>query len=55
VTRTRLDTQLHDITTRIIQLGTLVENELEQALQAVKNGDLALCGLVIASDIEVDD
>lgn len=55
MTRTLLDEQLHDITTKIIQLGTLVDKELEQALQAVKSGDLALCGLVIASDTQIDN
>ena len=30
--RTTLDTQLHEIRTRIIQLGTLVETALEQAI-----------------------
>lgn len=41
--------------TGIIRLGALVDTQLEQALQAVKNRDLALCGLVIASDTEIDD
>jgi len=55
VTRTILDAQLHEISTRIIQLGTLVETALEQALAAVQSGDQALCGLVIASDTTIDD
>jgi phosphate transport system protein len=54
VARTTLDTQLHEIRTRIIRLGTLVEMALEQAIQSVQNGDQALCGLVIASDGTID-
>jgi phosphate transport system protein len=53
--RTLLDAQLHEICTRIIQLGTLVETALEQALQAIQNGDQALCGLMIASDSTIDN
>jgi phosphate transport system protein len=53
--RSLLDAQLHDITTKIIQLGMLVEKQLEQSLQAVNNSDLSLCELVIASDTEIDD
>jgi phosphate transport system protein len=54
MTRTILDTQLHEISTRIIKLGALVETALEQALQALQSGDQALCGLVIASDRTID-
>ncbi len=53
--RTTLDTQLHEIRTRIIQLGTLVETALEQAIQAVQSSNLALCGLVIESDGTIDE
>ncbi len=53
--RTTLDTQLHEIRTRIIRLGTLVEMALEQAIQSVQNGDQVLCGLVIASDGTIDE
>jgi phosphate transport system protein len=55
MTRTILDTQLHEITTRIIQIGTLVETALSHVLQAVQNGDQALCSLVIASDPLIDN
>lgn len=55
MTRTTLDTQMHEIRTRIIRLGTLVEMALEQAIQSVQNGDQALCGLVIASDGTIDE
>ena len=53
--RTILDTQLQTITTNITKLGELIEKALEQSLQAVETGDTALCGLVIASDTEMDD
>jgi phosphate transport system protein len=36
------------------QIGSLVQNELEQALQAVQDGNLALCRLIIASDARID-
>jgi phosphate transport system protein len=53
--RTILDAQLQAIRAAIIQMGTLVETALEQALQAVQSGDQGLCGLVIASDTMIDD
>ena len=53
--RTTLDTQLHEIRTRIIQLGTLVETALEQAIAAVQSSNLALCGQVIESDQTIDE
>ncbi|HEY6410512.1 MAG TPA: PhoU domain-containing protein [Ktedonobacteraceae bacterium] len=52
--RTTLDTQLHEIRTKIIHLGTLVETALEQAIQAMQSSNLALCGLVIESDLTID-
>jgi phosphate transport system protein len=55
VTRNQLDQQLQTITTKVLQLGAQVGDILEQALQAVKTGDRALCGLVIASDIFIDE
>lgn len=55
VARTILDTQLHEMRTRIIRLGMLVETALEQALRAMQSGDQALCGLIIASDSTIDE
>lgn len=55
VARTTLDTQVHEIRTRIIRQGTLVQMALEQAIQSVQNGDQALCRLVIASDGTIDE
>jgi phosphate transport system protein len=54
VARLLLDAQLQEISTRIITLGTLVETALSQALQAVQDGERALCDLVIASDRAID-
>jgi phosphate transport system protein len=53
--RNILDVQLQEITGQILQMGSLVGQALEQALQAVKSGDQSLCGLVIASDTFIDD
>jgi phosphate transport system protein len=53
--RTHLDTQLQDIRTAIIRLGTLVETALSRALQAVQSEDQALCSLVITTDPLIDD
>lgn len=53
--RITLDAQLRAIRTKMIHLGSLVEAALEQALQAVQNGDQALCGLVIAKDSTIDE
>jgi len=53
--RRMLDTQLHDITARLLSLGTLADQALGQALTAVEHNDQALCGLVIGSDDSIDD
>src|SRR5258708_3261204 len=55
MTRAILDQQLREIATRTIRLGGLVDNALEQALQGVRSGDQALCELIIATDVEIDD
>jgi phosphate transport system protein len=54
VTRTLLDIHIHAVMAGIYQIGSLVQSELEQALQAVQDGDLALCDLIIASDTRID-
>ncbi len=53
--RTVLDTQLQEISTRIVRMGELVVKSLEQALEAVQSGDQALCGLVVAADTPIDE
>jgi len=50
VKRRNLHDQLREISMQIVALGTLVETALSQALQAVRSGEQALCGLVIESD-----
>jgi phosphate transport system protein len=54
VARTTLDTQLDEIRTRIVRLGTLAVTALEQAIHAVQSGDQALCEQVVASDEAID-
>jgi phosphate transport system protein len=55
VERTKLDTQLYEIWTRILHLGTLVETSLEQTIQAMQSSNLALCGQVIEADRTIDE
>ncbi len=55
MTRTILDAQLHEISTGIIQLGTLVATALEQALQALQSGDQTLCSQISASDSAINN
>jgi len=45
---------LQDITAQVVTLGGLVNQILDQSLQAVENYDPALCELVIASDEHID-
>lgn len=54
MTRTVLDTELATLNTQIIQLGALVENAIQQVLEAVEHNDVATCGLVVASDVRID-
>jgi phosphate transport system protein len=53
--RTKLDTQLHTINENINELGRLVDETLGQALEAVRTGDQAQAGLVIAADSNIND
>ncbi len=52
--RTTLDRQLQEINEKINELGTLVDTTLGQALDAIKTGDQALSGLIIAADSTID-
>ncbi len=54
MTRSILDTELQRLDQQIIHLGTLVDEALGKALQALETGDLAICGLVIESDAIID-
>lgn len=54
MSRTLLDKELHELNDQIVQLGRLVDDALAKALEALKTGDLAKCGLVIEADVTVD-
>ncbi len=55
MTRTILDAQLHEISTGIIQLGTLVATALEQSLQALQSGDQTLCSQISEADSAINN
>src|SRR5438067_6082055 len=52
--RTLLDKELHELDDQIIRLGSLVDEALAKALEALETGDLAKSGLVIEGDTIVD-
>lgn len=52
--RSLLDKELHELNRQIIQLGTLVDDALSKALEALETGDLAKSGLVIEADAAID-
>mgnify|MGYP001289389656 CR=1 FL=1 len=52
--RSVFDQELHTLQGQIVRLGTLVEQALIHALTALENRDRALCGQVIAEDVEID-
>ena len=52
--RSLLDKELHELDRQIIQLGTLVDDALSKALEALEAGDLAKSGLVIEADAAID-
>ncbi len=52
--RTILDTELEELRKKVIQLGSLVENALAQALSALQANDLVLCSGVIEADAAID-
>ena len=52
--RTLLDKELHELDTQIVRLGSLVDDALAKALEALETGDLAKSGLVIEGDTIVD-
>ena len=54
MTRKILDKELQVLDEQIIQLGSLVDNALETALQALETGDLAQAGKVIEADTLID-
>jgi phosphate transport system protein len=54
MTRKILDKELQELDAQIIQLGSLVDDALEKALQALETGDLAQAGRVIEADVLID-
>ncbi len=52
--RTILDKELQDLTDQIIKLGSLVDDALGKALEALETGDLATSGMVIEADAMID-
>lgn len=52
--RTILDKELQELDSQIIQLGSLVDGALRNALQALLAGDLAEAGSVIEADTLID-
>ena len=54
MTRKILDKELEELDGQIIQLGSLVDDALEKALQALETGDLAQAGRVIEGDVLID-
>jgi phosphate transport system protein len=54
VTRALLDKELHELDTQIVHLGSLVDEDLGLALEALETGDLAKAGMVIEGDAIVD-
>src|SRR5947209_10626320 len=49
-----LDRELQHLDSQVIRLGSLVDDALDKALEALESGDLAKCGLVIEADVTVD-
>ncbi len=54
MTRALLDKELHELDTQIVHLGSLVDEDLGLALEALETGDLAKAGMVIEGDAIVD-
>lgn len=50
----QFDTELQNIRSKVLQLGGLVEQQIIRAMEALAEGDLALCEQVIATDHEVN-
>src|SRR5437764_8805039 len=54
MTRVVLDKELQVLDTQIARLGTLVDEALDLALEALESGDLAKAGMVIEGDTIID-
>ncbi len=54
MTRMLLDKELQELDAQILRLGSLVDDALRQALEALETGDLAKAGMVIEGDTIID-
>jgi phosphate transport system protein len=54
VARTILDRELQELDSQIRELGSLVDDALDKALQSLANGDLSLASRVIEADTLID-
>src|SRR5438552_6764308 len=54
MTRVVLDKELLELDIQIVRLGTLVDEALDLALEALESGDLAKAGMVIEGDTIID-
>ena len=54
MTRKILDKELQELNDQIIKLGSLVDEALGKALQALETGDIAQAGMVIEGDALID-
>src|SRR6202035_185347 len=52
--RSTLDRELYELDAQLQQLGTLVDEALEKALDALATGDLAQAGIIIEADSTID-
>ncbi|HTI14444.1 MAG TPA: PhoU domain-containing protein [Dictyobacter sp.] len=52
--RSTLDRELQELNTQILRLGSLVDEALGKALEALETGDLAQAGMVIEADSIID-
>jgi phosphate transport system protein len=54
MTRVVLDKELQELDTQIVHLGSLVDEALGLALEALESGDIAKAGMVIEGDTIID-
>ncbi len=52
--RVVLDKELQELDAQIVRLGSLVDEALALALEALESGDLAKAGMVIEGDTIID-
>ncbi len=54
MTRTVLDKELEELNNQIVRLGSLVDESIGMAIEALEKGDIAKCGMVIEADTIID-